>query len=310
MRKWFIALLVTLSATPIAAQTSSAAASAKPRVGIYPAYNASGEVYGPELCQHLTRYVFDRLRDSSVFPVLLNPGGLYISMSPELANDYAREQDADAVLVMTFKGDDKTAGPKHVRLIVESTLLDLSSGSLGPKLTNFVEMKNDKIFVPSRTLAVEDRTKVWEQDKELRSYDKAFRKQPLGKAAENFADAVSQQVTNLQSMISKRSFHATALPSGDCDVTFEVAYLKRKANSKSYAVAINDQELSLWVNDGIVHTKLPSGIGVVEVTVRDKPYKVPIQELYQANTIVDCMRPERRLILAIGSEGEAQLVWQ
>ena len=41
-----------------------------------------------------------------------------------------------------------------------------------------------------------------------------------------------------------------------------------------------------------------------------KANRTPVQDLYQANTILDCARPERQLMLDIGPVGDALLHWR
>ncbi|MGH9601716.1 MAG: hypothetical protein ACRD24_04935, partial [Terriglobales bacterium] len=100
------------------------------------------------------------------------------------------------------------------------------------------------------------------------------------------------------------------LAKGSCSIQFRVLYVHKKAASKAYQVTLNEREESLGIQDGVAQTSLPNGPVLVQVTVADAPYRLPVQRVYQANTFLDCSRPERTLALEIGGGGEAFLRWK
>ena len=98
------------------------------------------------------------------------------------------------------------------------------------------------------------------------------------------------------------------VPRGGCKIDFRVPYTSRKATSKLYSMIIDGREESAGVLDGVVPVTVRSGKVMVEVSVRDAPFRLPVQPVYVANTMNDCS--SRALALEIGSAGEALLVWK
>src|SRR5206468_3409440 len=138
-----------------------------------------------------------------------------------------------------------------------------------------------------------------------------FDKQPLGKRSTSFAKSVKQLVSET---VPRMGLMGTApeLPTSraSCEINFHVAYVDKKAISKSYGLIINGKEESLWIKEGISTETVPSGPLMVVANVADAPYRLPIQHVYAGNTFADCDKKERTLAFEIGPAGEAFLRWR
>src|SRR5262249_3174249 len=53
-----------------------------------------------------------------------------------------------------------------------------------------------------------------------------------------------------------------------------------------------------------------SGPMFLQISVADAPYRMTVQDLYQANTMLDCSKPERQLSLDLGPVGDGMLHWK
>ena len=133
-----------------------------------------------------------------------------------------------------------------------------------------------------------------------------FEKQPLGKASRRLAESIAQQLAAAPPIPSG----VQAEMSGSCTIEFKVAYREKGTVSKAYDVIIGGREVSRDMKEGVVTHDARAGKLVVQVTLRDAPYKLPAQSIYQASTTLDCGRSARQLALEIGPAGEALLVWR
>ena len=88
-------------------------------------------------------------------------------------------------------------------------------------------------------------------------------------------------------------------------------YTAKKAFSRAYDILVNGENQSLWTKDGVTTLEnMKGGPAFLQIGVADPPYRTPVQDLYQANTVLDCSRPERQLSLDIGPVGDALLHWR
>lgn len=135
-----------------------------------------------------------------------------------------------------------------------------------------------------------------------------FAKQPLGKAANSMAESVHSQVLAQYPVIKA---DAPVQPKGGtCTITVGVKYVSKKAESKAYDIIVNGENQSLLTKEG--GTKIEnfkSGPVFLQLSVADAPYRLPVQDLYQANTVLDCAAPGHTLTLDIGPVGDALLHW-
>jgi hypothetical protein len=123
------------------------------------------------------------------------------------------------------------------------------------------------------------------------------------------ADGIHSQLLS-QVQVAKGE-GVTAVKSGACTITAKVAYVAKKATSRAYDIIVNGESQSLWTKDGVTTLEnFKSGPVFLQLSVADPPYRMPVQELYQANTVLDCSKPERQLSLDIGPVGDALLHWR
>jgi hypothetical protein len=136
-----------------------------------------------------------------------------------------------------------------------------------------------------------------------------FEKQPLGKAALGFAGSIqSQMIAQVQVAKANR---ADVGKGGACTINVQVHYTAKKASSRAYDILVNGENQSLWTKDGVTTLEnFKGGLVFLQISVADPPYRTPVQDLYQANTALDCSRPERQLSLDVGPVGDALLHWR
>lgn len=271
-------------------------------IGIMPVLDTSGEAYGQVFAQNMTAMIYQKLNGASLNVLLLNPGGLYNPIIVESITDYAQTTNVDLVLVTTLLS---VTEPKKgdFTLQVEAKLTDPKSGK---DLNTF----KASYTIPRRDAFI-DTGKIRAGTSFFASSfgsSRPFAKQPLGKAASSLADAISGQLLALLPAVKGDT--SVSSRSGSCNITIGVNYISKKASSKAYDIIVNSTDQSLWTKEGI--TKLEnfkSGPVLIQLSVADAPYRLPVQELYQANTVLDCSLPERALKLDIGPVGEALLHW-
>jgi hypothetical protein len=283
-------------------------------LGIMPVFDSSGEEYGEQFAQNLTVMVFHKLEGAPFDVMLLNPGALYNPLIPESLSDYAKEANVDTLLIMSFLQTTKPQKGDYT-LNVEAKLMDVASGKLGdPSAFSYIvnrhelslEIANSGLGIAgaasSRVQAGRDLYKTMASGPA-----KAFEKQPLGKAALIMADQIH---TMLLAQIPPSPIKAIPVKLGTCTYTVQVKYVSKKAVSRAYDIILNGEEESLWTKEGVTTLEnKPSGPILLQLGVADAPYRLPVQDLYQANTILDCSKPERQLFLEISGAGDALLTW-
>jgi hypothetical protein len=91
----------------------------------------------------------------------------------------------------------------------------------------------------------------------------------------------------------------------------QVRYVAKKTTSRAYDIIINGQNNSLWTKDGVTTLEnFKAGPMFLQISVADAPYRMTVQDLYQANTVLDCGKPERQLNLDLGPVGDGLLHWK
>jgi hypothetical protein len=303
MRK---AIFITLVSVLLGATAFAQAAPArKMLLGILPTFDAGGEAHGEIYTQNLTSMLFEEFRTDTIEPVLLNPGGMYNPLSTELILEYGRDAGVDGVLITSLQ---RTEKPKHGDWVLKVTaqLMEMKDGKTSEEFLSTQYLKSKDVVVEHghvgwMTMA------GW-----ATAGSRPFEKQPLGKSARRVAqDFKTQAAPRSLSLISGRSAPPVgarpAAATAPCNVNFHVAYIKQKAVSKAYDVAINGREESLNIKEGYVAVSLPTGPVFVHTSVKDAPYKMPVQHLYQMNTYLDCGAPQHDLVLEIGPAGDAVL---
>jgi hypothetical protein len=284
-------------------------------LGIMPVFDSSGEEYGQQFAQNLTAMEFHKLDGAPFDVVLLNPGGLYNPLIPESLVDYAQSANVDMILIMSFLQTTKPQKGDYT-LNVTANLMDVATGKLGdPSSFSFIVNRHELALEIANT-GLDTVGAASSRFAQARSVyntmgsggNKAFEKQPLGKAALIMADQIHAM---LLTKVPPSTEKPPAVKLGTCTYTGQVQYVSKKAVSKAYDIILNGEEESLWSKEGITTLEnKPSGQIFLQMTVADAPYRLAVQDLYQANTILDCSKPERQLYLDIGAGGDALLHWR
>jgi len=309
----FLACLLLTCCVRTEAQESSG----KRILGIMPVFDTSGDSFGQQFAQNLTAMVYEKLEGAPFEVMLLNPGGLSSPLMPESDAEYLQSTGVSTLLVATLQPTDKpqkgdfilhleaklvdAQGMKDIatsnysgKISHNDALLDVAKGGLdyGSGASNTVRRSRDLYSAMART-----------------NGSRPFEKQPLGKVALAMAASIRAQV--LAQMPATKADAPAAVPGGACTVTIRVQYIAKKATSRAFDLILNGENESLWTKDGVSTLEnAKSGPMFLQVSVADPPYRMPVQDLYQANTILDCSRPERQLSLDIGPVGDALLHWR
>ena len=286
-------------------------------VGIMPVFDTSGDSFGQQFAQNLTAMVYEKLENAPFQVVLLNPGGLYSPLIPESMLDYAQSAGVDTVLVTMLQPTDKPQKGDYI-LHVEAKLMDAKTAKdMAPSNYSAKVSHNDALLDAAKGgLAFGSTTSNTARHAgnlysamARTNGSRPFEKQPLGRVALSMADSIHNQV--LAQVPAGKSEGARVTGSGVCTITVGVKYLAKKAVSKAFDIIVNGESQSLWTKDGVTTLeKMKSGPVFLQISVADPPYRTPVQELYQANTVLDCAKPERQLSLDIGPVGDALLHWQ
>lgn len=281
------------------------AAGPKVSVGILPAYDASGEVYGEIFTQNLTQMLFDEVRASGYEPVLLNPGGAYTPLDSDLIKEFGQMSKVDSVLITILQIPLKPKNGPHT-LKLDAQMLDPVTGTLSATRSYAENIRKEEAIIEGGFIGF---GAMWGFGGTGGS--RKFEKQPLGKRARNFARNIRQQVLGtVPSLVQSGTWKNPIAAPGSCQISFRVAYPKKGSISKSYGLIINGKEESLWLKEGVATVTMTNGPALLHINLADAPYRLPVQRLYAANTFVDCSRSERSLALDVGPAGEAFLVWQ
>src|ERR1700736_5650786 len=285
VRIFFSCALLVCSARFVKAQENPG----KRVVGIMPAFDTTGDSYGQQFAQNLTAMVYDKLAVAPFEVVLLNPGGLYSPLIPESMLEYAQSAAVDTVLVITLQPTDKPQKGDFI-LHVEAKLMDAQSAKeMAPSTYSAKVSHNDALldaakggldFGSSTSNTVRHSQNLYSAMVRTNG-SRPFEKQPLGKAALGMADGIHSQVLS-QVQVAKGE-GVTAVKGGACTISVKVAYVAKKATSRAYDIIVNGESQSLWTKDGVTTLEnFKSGPVFLQLSVADPPYRMPVQELYQA----------------------------
>jgi len=304
-------LLVSLLLLPVCA---FAAPSGKTSVGIFPVFQLGDSALGSAFAQHLTTMIYRQVLDSSLDPVLLNPGGLYGANADSETLDYARSANVSVVLI-TILASSKMPDKGDFIVHVDAKLVDANSGSELASWASTAPVSRHELmsqtantygrstagYIPggSTAVAVADLAG---------SNSKPFDKTALGKTAHTIAEDIGTHL--VQSAPAGSGGAPVAAGAQSCTVNFRVAYVTKHASSKSYDLVVNGKDESLDVKDGKVPLTLSSGPVLVQLSVHDAPYKMPRQDIYQANTRLACTPDQQTLVMELDSVGEGTLKWE
>jgi hypothetical protein len=282
-----IVLLALALAAPTAAEPGLVA------LGILPTRDTSGVPGATSFVKALPTLLFERLgADAEVKPMLLNPGGSYSALEEEWALEYSRLSGVDAALATTF-----ARAPGKGKFTVTAVVISPRSGRRSVPASIGLEIENEKL----------DRAAFYD-GAAFFGRNKRFEKERVGRAAKKVAAWLAPLATAAALDVgAPGSFVPPPAFPGSCPVTIRVRYKERGTASKNYVLVVNGREESLGVVDGIATTSVAKGRVVLHVSVKDAPYKLPIQDSYSANIDLGCEGGKSSLVLEIGAIGEAFL---
>ena len=277
-------------------------------IGILPTYDTSGESYGGPVSQMLTGMLYQQFAVNPRFrPVFLNPGGLYDPTSTSYIAEYVQTLDSpvDLVLATTFT---QPENPKKGDLI-----LHLRSAQLDPKT-------GDALATTTAGAPLKDRSAMINYGlhslptgyyhEGMYQPSRNFDKSPVGKAALELARQSADAAASGAAKVTATGVVPVQKAGVNCKVKMRINYLERHAISKSYTAIIDEKEESLGINEGILEVDEHAGPLLMQIKLTDAPYKLPKQDLYLFDPIVDCSRASNFLQINIGPSGDASTKWQ
>ncbi len=284
-------------------------------VGIMPVFDISGDAFGQQFAQNLTAMLYERLENAPFRVVLMNPGGLYTPLIPDSLPDYAQSIGVDTVLVTTLQQTDKPQKGDYI-LHVEAKFVDAQTMKESTPSNYTAKVSHNDALLDAAKKGVDfgnSTNNTMRQGSNLYSAmamsngSRPFYKQPLGKAAMGIADAIQAQVLAQ----GPKGGSPLSVKGGTCTYSIRVGYTAKKAFSRAYDIIVNGLNQSLYTKDGVTTLEnQKSGPVFLQVSVADPPYRMPTQDLYQANTVLDCSQPERQLFLDLDATGAALIHWK
>lgn len=289
-----------------------AASSGKVVVGVLPTYDQGGSNFGPDFCQHLTTMIFEELQNSTVQPILLNPGGLYTATADEYTLDYANKSGADVALITVLLNTEMPAKGDFT-IKVKADLIELKNGTSLLSWQSTTPINRHDVAHEAFEKLGDNNSHIGQARDQLalfRPSSKPFDKQPLGGAARKIAQDINGKVVQGSVSITPTQEVKPVGAGGPCKINFKVGYVTKHASSKSYDLIVNGKDETLDITDGEIALSAPSGPLLIQLAVHDAPYKVPKQDLYQLNAELDCSQSPHELRYEIGQVGEGFVKWQ
>jgi|SRR5579871_1534648 len=285
-------------------------------IGIFPVFEMGDSKLGTAFAQHLTAMIYHQLQSASIPALLLNPGGLYSGSADAETLEYARGANVKIVLVTTLLSTEiPEKGDFVVR--VNGKLVDVVSGSELASWQSTAPVSRHEFMNETasrygrQTVGVMPGGRYGSTAIDMAelsaSSSHPFEKTAVGKAAEIIAADMRTQVAQ---KAPAGGASAPAPAGGSCKINFRVSYPARHANSKSYDIVVNGKDETLNVADGKTPLTLNSGPVLVQLAVHDAPYKMPKQDVYQANTTLGCTPDQQTLVMEIDQVGEGTLKWE
>lgn len=289
--------VATLAALAVVASlgAASAAGRGEVRLGVLPTHDLSGTTHGVTLSHSLAATLFSELTNLPVEPVFLNPGPFYTPLEPDSYLDLARDERVDAVIVTSLT----EAGRDNPQLTVKAQLVDVATGKASTPFSVAGDLKRKDVL---RALYFDGAA--------FFGPSRQFDKQPLGKLGRTLANGLALRTV---SVLRAMGIQGTATgPPGDteeCEISLRIRY-GDTAISKSYDLIVNGREESLGIQNGVAKLRLKSGPFVLHTSVKDKPYRLRVQEVYSFSGYADCSRGPRSLSVLIGQGGDAHARWE
>lgn len=296
----------------LAAVAAPAAAAQKVAVGIAPVYDASAAVFGPVLAQHLTLFAYqDMLKESAAaYPYLLSPGGVYSPLDTSWLVDYVQDRtDLDVLLVSTLK---QVTNPdkRKWNIPVDLQLLDAHSGNSLAEWTVYFEVSSWKTLTDYGT-PIEGQRTGFGGTLFVGVPSRNFEKQPLGKATAQLARSIRESLDAKLASLPSTKGTAKAVAAGSlvlCPVNAKITYGYKHSASQSYMLMVNGMDQSTTIKDGVSTFNAPEGEVLLQFSVKDAPYKLMKEELYQLSLQHSCKYTT--LIVDLAKGGDAHPRWE
>jgi len=317
MKRGLIASLAFL----LASTGGLTAQAQKVSIGIAPAFDASGEQFGPIVVQHLTLFAYqDLLESSAAHPSLLGPGGVYSPLDTSWLVEYVHDRtDLDLLLVATLKPVTNPAKEKWI-IPVELVLLNAHSGDQVATWNVSVELNSHKTLLEYGQIIAQQGTQGrYSQYKDTYKVtpSRDFEKQPLGKATAHLAKSIRETLeAKLPSLnLAKAPAQAALVPASiapaapaSCPVDVHITYDYKHAASHTYLLLVNGLDQSIHMKDGIASFSAPEGEMLLQFSVNDAPYKLSKEPMYQLSTQHSCAL--KSLTIDLGASGDAHTHWE
>jgi hypothetical protein len=254
--------------------------------------------------------LFEEYAANSRFtPIYLNPGGRYDPTSTSYAAEYVQSLGTPVDLILStmfVEPEDPKKG--DVILHLKATQLDPKSGDTLLTWNAAKQMKDPGVMIAkvqnySLTNKYVDSHLLYQPPSELR-------KQPLGKAAADLASQIVQQSSADAGKLSASADPPVSKQGDACKMRIKVNYEEKHAISKSYTIFINGRDETEGVKEGLLDVQEKPGQLSIMLSVNDKPYKLPVQDVYLFDPTLDCGRDSNFLNVNIGPAGEAHTTWR
>lgn len=286
-------------------------------VGICPFIDDTTTPAGERSGRMLPVMFLDKAKSASFLPIIVNPGPGVSPADTDWAAEVGRMAGADAVLVGRVRtlatGKGKKASEQTLQghvlldshaadLVLAATLVGTADGRELAKLETSELVKGSFMVEAAKYTGIgaafHHGEPFWFANTHLG--------QAIGRSAEKLVSGVGQNLGGLQ----PGGAYAVTAAGPSCQVGIQVLYKAKNKASKMYLVAVNGKEESLGVNDGRLQVQEPSGPILLHISVKDAPYRQPLQDEYYANSMLDCSRENNTLLFEIGSAGEGVIRWQ
>ncbi len=286
-------------------------------VGICPFYDDTGTEAGERSGTLLPVMFLEKGKSAGFVPLIVNPGPEAIPGDTQWPMEVARAAGADAVLIgqihalATVKGrrptDEVLRGhvlfsSQAANLVLSAVLVDTADGRELAHLNAQEMVKGSWLSEAAARLPVIGfalhRESFW------------FAETHFGQAIARAAEKLISGIGSPLSQVTPRRAYAPVSAGQTCHVTVHVIYKAKDRSSKMYLAAVNGKEESMGIKDGLLELEVPSGPILLHITVKDPPYRQPVQSTYYANSVLDCSRADSSLAFEIGAAGEGVIHWR
>jgi len=286
-------------------------------VGICPFYDDTGTAAGEKAATMLPVMFIEKAKAAGLVPLIVNPGPDNSPTDLRWPAEVARMAGADVVLVgqvralVTSSGKRAGSASLHghvllsshaVNLVLSAQLVDTASGRELASLSAEEVIKGSWLSEAASRFTVIGgafhRESFW------------FAETHFGQAITRATETLIGGIKNPIAQVTAQGEYPPAAQSGSCRLTVRVVYKANERSSKTYLLAVNGKEESLGIKDGVVDLTEPSGPIQIHVTVKDPPYRQPVQGTYYANSVLGCSRAENTLAFEIGNSGEGVIRWR